>query len=316
MILIGSPTTKAGDVGNHQNLGPTPITPEGILKLSALPWTEEVQITDTLKSSQPSATYKIPVGPTTKSFKVTVDPSEPTEGPEVPAIDQLYLVSPTGTILVAMQGVAANVQGNHQAIDISLNNVPAGAQLLVHVGEQAIFSASESVPNPPPAAGVDLAFRMDVHRNDPGGYLFLNYVGLQAAGPLGPSAGVLISAGGILSTPTSLELSPTSQSASSETAGESPNSGESLGEVLLVAEEIVTAPGVSLGPLVSQGAAPVGPNLGTTQDQRTSAIDRHERASDLAMEQLGGDLDARVSPARDAKPTSPAAEAASRRARP
>ena len=185
-ILIGNPTTKAGDVGNHQNLGPTPITPEGILKLSALPWTEEVQITDTLNSSQPSATYKIPVGPTTKSFKVTVDPSEPTEGPEVPVIDQLYLVSPTGTILVAMQGVAANVQGNHQAIDISLNNVPAGGQLLVHVGEQAIFSASESVPNPPPAAGVDLAFRMDVHRNDPGGSLFLNYVGLQAAGRSSP----------------------------------------------------------------------------------------------------------------------------------
>ena len=90
--------------------------------------------------------------------------------------------------------------------NISLNNVPAGAQLLVHVGEQAIFSASESVSNPPPAAGVDLSFRMDVHRNDPGGTLFLNYVGLQAAGPLGRFAGVLISAGGILFTPTSLAL--------------------------------------------------------------------------------------------------------------
>jgi hypothetical protein len=49
----------------------------------------------------------------------------------------------------------------------------------------------------------------------------------------------------------------------------------------------LSVPEISVGPLASRGSAPLGPLLGTNQEDRTYSIDRDERAFDLAMEQLG-----------------------------
>ena len=56
----------------------------------------------------------------------------------------------------------------------------------------------------------------------------------------------------------------------------------------------VAAPGVSVGPLVTRGSAPLRPPLGTTPAEPTPSIDRNERAFDLAALESGAELDAEL----------------------
>ena len=56
----------------------------------------------------------------------------------------------------------------------------------------------------------------------------------------------------------------------------------------------VAAPGVSVGPLVTRGSAPLRPPLGTTPGEPTPSIDRNERAFDLAAIGSGAEVDAEL----------------------
>ena len=82
------------------------LTPQGMQQLPALPWTNEVEVTGTLQPVQTSMTYKIPVGSSTRFLKVTISQVGPTGGASDPALDQLYLVSPSGVILTMLKGAA------------------------------------------------------------------------------------------------------------------------------------------------------------------------------------------------------------------
>jgi hypothetical protein len=289
-INLGSSPITPGGAGGVSPHDPSPL---GISKL--VPWTADIQISDTLKASAPITTYRIPVGPTTQDFKFTVESTELPELPELPAIDELYLVGPSGSVLAALQGISSSVQGGHQSLDISLENVPLGAHLLVRVAELSLLSPSS--PSAGPTSLVDMTFRMEIQRNDPFGYLYQSFMAIPAVGFTSPTSGVLISTASLFYAPSTARFSPTSPSDSGKLMEE-----ESPGQVVAaeappLPEEVAAAsPGFSLGPLVSQGSSPLGPALGTTRDQLTSSIDRNERAYDMAMEQLGADLDAPIAP--------------------
>ena len=100
------------------------LTPQGMQQLPALPWTDEVEVTGTLQPAQTSITYKIPVGSTTEFLKVTISQLGPQEGPAIPALDQLYLVGPSGVILTMLKGASAYARGPRQEMMILLTQFP------------------------------------------------------------------------------------------------------------------------------------------------------------------------------------------------
>jgi hypothetical protein len=294
----GDPETGTGSTGaGHEGDGPSGAILQDLLKFSQVPWSSDVEISDMLRASQPSLSYGIPVGPTTREFKMTVESSEEIKGPEAPMIDELYLISQSGSVLVALQGIFPNVPAYRQALDIALSNIPVGAKLVVRVHELPIGATSH--PDPTTAA-VDLAFKMEVQRNDPLGFLFPSVVGVAT----GTSSGLLTSGVNALYVPSTLLANASPRSDRVDISdGESATQAVPT-EVAPVAEEVVTSsPGVSLGPLASLGGSPLGPALATSRDGLTASIDRNERAFDLAMEQWGADLDSPTAPAPARAPT-------------
>jgi hypothetical protein len=301
MTGTGSPPGTGWSGTTHEGGFPPGAIFQGTVKLPLMPWSPDIEISDVLRAADPTVTYGIPVGPTTRELKVTVESTEEVRGPEAPAIDQVYLVSQTGTVLITMPGIATSVEADRQALDVALNNVPVGAKLLVHVRELPV--ATVSPQDPATTTPVDMAFRMEVQRNDPLGSLFQTPVGVSTTGTALASSGLPTSGVNALYVTSSPQAGASSRMDSVEMAdGDSPSQVVPT-EVSPVAEQIVsTSLGVSLGPLVSLGGGPLGPNLGTRRDELTTSIDRNERAFDLAMEQWGADLDAPTDPGRGRGP--------------
>ena len=161
------------------------LTPQGIQSLPSLPVTGEVEVSGDLRPEHTWATYKLAVGPTTQSLKVTVshDPSLP--APANPALDQLYLVGPKGDLLAQLKGASEYSDGPRQAVTISLSGIPQGAQLLVRVVETPIVVPQAPMPAPQSAPAVDLPYTMQVQRTEMHSSSGFSPLGL-AVGAVGP----------------------------------------------------------------------------------------------------------------------------------
>ena len=82
----------------------------------------------------------------------------------------------------------------------------------------------------------------------------------------------------LMSSTTGPVVAPDPEAASSElTAMEPPAVAIAAAGARLTTQVEVAAPGVSVGPLVTRGSAPLRPPLGTTPGEPTPSIDRNER---------------------------------------
>ena len=162
-----SPVVKVGSP-NQDFPPPNPedaeLTPQGIQKLPALPVAGDVQVSGALGPGQTWATFKMPVGPSTQSLKVTVSHEETVPSPAIPALDQIYLVGPQGNLLAELKGASANFAGLRQDLTIALSGIPQGSQLVVRIVENLTVVSDSSVLQA--ALLGNLAFKMEVLRTE------------------------------------------------------------------------------------------------------------------------------------------------------
>ena len=279
--------------------GQSELTPQGMQQLPALPRTDEVEVTGTLQPAQTSITYKIPVGSTTEFLKVTISQLGLQEGPAIPALDQLYLVGPSGVILTMLKGASAYARGPRQEMMILLSAVPDNSELLLRIVETPAPSVAAG-PSQASPASLNIPFTMDIQRTD----LATSALPLYAVFPTVASVGLagffLIAYGNVAVpvSPPSLGSSgdaPDTEAASSESTGmEPPAVAIAPAGARLTTQVEVAAPGVSVGPLATRGSAPLRPLLGTTPGDPTPSIDRNERAFDLAALGSGAGVDAEL----------------------
>ena len=210
----------------------------------------------------------------------------------VPALDQLYLIGPSGGVLAELIGASADFQGDRQDVSVGLSHVASGSSLVVRIIEDPLPTATvsgstglASAASPVQTGTGEVPFTMEVTRFE------LSGAGLGTQAP-GLAIGVNNSASlPIGYTPLTSLLGPpgTSFGAISTTAfAINPPQAEMLlgnGTNPSVAaqpieENPIVPPVVSVGPFVSRGAVPLGPLLATSPGDPTPALDRTERAND------------------------------------
>ena len=99
----------------------------------------------------------------------------------------------------------------------------------------------------------------------------------------------------LMSSTTGPVVAPNPEAASSELTAMEPSAiALATAGARLTTQVEVAAPGVSVGPLVTRGSAPLRPLLGTTPGEPTPSIDRNERAFDLAALGSGAGVDAEL----------------------
>ena len=99
----------------------------------------------------------------------------------------------------------------------------------------------------------------------------------------------------LMSSTTGPVVAPNPEAASSELTAMEPSAiALATAGSRLTTQVEVAAPGVSVGPLVTRGSAPLRPPLGTTPGEPTPSIDRNERAFDLAALGSGAEVDAEL----------------------
>ncbi len=283
------------------------LTPRGIWQLPDIPSGLDVVVSGNLGPGQLFMTFRMQVGPQTGSLQLIISGSESPSAPVEPALDQLYLVSSNGTVLTELSGVSALAHGSQENMTIGLNEVPVGAQLLARVVESsnttaALADASGSSTNQ------NIPFTLEVRRPN----LSIGttaIVPVFSAGTADPIAGLVSAFLGLLAstTFTTGESSLAVNEPGTSTSGIADQLQTTDATVLTssaslsqVASPIRTAmPGVSMGPLASRGSAPLGPSLGTTQEEPTPMVDRAERAFDLATTGSDAGADLELSPQGD-----------------
>ncbi len=303
-ILVSTPMPSGPSQGPASQLTGTAsedpeqseLTPAGEQRLPALPMASEAQISGILDATQSWMTFRLPVGPTTRSFNITLRQTGPPSGPAIPALDQLYLVNRAGTILTMLKGASAYAEGPLQEMTILLSSVPADAMLLlriVAVPMQSLPSAgTSSAPVGASSAGsLNVPFAISVQRMD--SLATSGTASLNLPLPTALLVGLLTSLGNgygdVSRASTSLLPSFSSNSADAASGTADPGAGQSLEQQVAAtpgrasSQALATTVSVSTGPLISRGSAPLRPLLGTTAEEPTPAIDPHERAFDLAM---------------------------------
>ena len=141
---------------------------------------------------------------------------------------------------------------------------------------------------------------MDIQRTDLATSALPLYAVFPTVASVGLAGSLLIAYGNVAVpvSPPSLGSSgdaPDTEAASSESTGmEAPAVAIAPAGARLTTQVEVAAPGVSVGPLVTRGSAPLRPLLGTTPGEPTPTIDRNERAFDLAALGSGAGVDAEL----------------------
>src|SRR5271157_6543588 len=240
------------------------LTPQEMQQLPALPRTDEAEVSGTLQPAQTWMTYRVPVGSSTRSLEVTVSQLGPQGEPAIPALDQLYLVGPSGVVLTMLKGAAEYAQGSRQDMTIFLSAIPDNSELLMRIVETPASNMAGGPQQASPAS-MNIPFTMDIQRTD----LVTSPVPLngvfQTVAPVGLAGSILIAYGNVAVTvsPPSLGSSgvaPDTKAASLELTGMQPSAvtAATAGERLTTQVEDM-APGISVGPLVLLGSAPLGP---------------------------------------------------------
>ena len=216
------------------------------------------------------------------------------------ALDEVYLVSPSGVLLASLKGASAALDGQLQQLTISLASVPIGAQLLVRIVENPGSAAVDSTGALESPVSTIVPFTMNVQRTEMADPLpfaaTINSTSLVAS-LITPLTTLFLSGddSGFQTNLSSSILTDALQVSLSDSTGPVPPTEATLVPVATEADrgegQETSGPGVSLGPLVSRSAAPLGPLLATFRDDFTPSIDRTERAFDLSTDRSTDGID-------------------------
>jgi hypothetical protein len=280
------------------------LTPDGLAKLPKVPWMVDYSVKGTLTSDRNWMTFSVPVGPSTNTLRLAVHPENEMVESTAAMVDQLYLVRSDGTLIAQVNGVASVAQGSRQTLIVSLQSAPAGSWLVVRV----IQPYAEMMTNPAGSTGSSDSgdgldaltpspfvasnnFMLDVHRDDistqsPGGAPPPSTPDVLPPGSYLPSTPGATSPQ-VVSVPASQPGGGAisyDQGYASNTAVLNHNGAYASIESHDVDSESTP---VSLGPLVSRGAAPMGPALATSIDDPAPSINRDDQGGgDPNLERL------------------------------
>ena len=67
---------------------------------------------------------------------------------EIPALDQLFLIGPSGNLMAQLTGASANFQGVKQDVSVDLIDVPSGSELVVRIIEDPVGTTVASPRQP------------------------------------------------------------------------------------------------------------------------------------------------------------------------
>jgi hypothetical protein len=294
--VVSTPPQAATAAGYDQStLNPedAELTYTGLGKLPTIPMMGDVTVAGSLVPQQTWSTFKIPVDPATQSLNLTVRPDPAPAAPLIAALDQLYLVGPTGNLMAKLTGASTYAQGPEQDVSVSLSRVPVGSDLVVRIVETPLATAPTAksltaASSAQPAGATSLPFTMEVTRSEPIGTSIASPgFGGSVAGSFAESLTIgYAPITSVLAVP-GADLADVSSTADMAGAGRPENlAGKAPAPspaTQPVEETWIAPPVVSVGPLVSRGSAPLGPMLGTTAGEPTPEIDRAERAFDLTV---------------------------------
>jgi hypothetical protein len=292
--MISAPFPYSMESGTRPTTGPIPgpfpdpeLSPDGLAKLPSLPEVRDVQMSGNLIPPQSWMTLKVPVGPMTQSFRVTVAPGSRELPNDIPALDQLDLVGPTGEVLAELKGISSGWQGTSQDLRIWLSGVPNGAVLVLRiVDNHVVTTPTESTDADLPAS---VPFQMELQRSEMAGPI-AGFPNGESIAPLTVTSSLSIAAGSTAgSTSGSVALSmirlyseDVSSSLTLAVSGEGQAPPATAARVPSEMDD--PAPGVGVGPLASRRSSPIGPPLGTSSGELTPSSDRQEQAFDLSTD--------------------------------
>lgn len=277
---------------------------EGLDDLPEIPWTADHTVEGSFDPSRGQVAYKVPIGPETGSLRLWL---RPTQGgaSAAPIIDRLFLVDPSGRVIAKITTAPFNGgagAGGHKLL-VLLPGAPEGSELVIHLSlgsDQSTTSPGSGSGSsgggfdgePPPPFIEPTGFVFNVQRSDPNPASTLEDP--SPAPPMEP-----------------IGMAP--PSSTDRVGGWTPlqaaslivdgliriERGRSANDGLPTSSRFGTDPesrsagasSVYLGPLVSRGAAPLGPTLATSTDGPTQLIDREAQAVDEAIERIEAELD-------------------------
>ena len=284
------------------------LTPEGLATLPHVPWSQDFSIQGALTSDRGWMSFTVPVGPRTNALRLAVRPELDDGSPSMAMVDQMYLLDSNGNLTAAITGIATATTASRQTLIVTLQAAPAGGVVVVRMISSPYASMSAPADNggapsstdssgglgalTPPPSTPSGGFTVEVQRND----------GSPASpGDLVVSAPFVLPPGTYLSTSSGSELSHYGSASSANLTNNAPSveQGYALNATIWSSfmgggprasrGSIDVEPeseSISLGPLVSRGAAPIGPALATSIDDPAPSINRDEQGgggSDAAL---------------------------------
>lgn len=293
------------------------LTPEGLATLPHVPWSQDFSIKGALASDRGWMSFTVPVGPRTSALRLAVR-SELDDGSASTAmVDQMYMLDSDGNLVAAITGIAAGTTGSRQTLIVTLEAAPAGGLVVVRMVPSSYASMSPpadggNAPSSPDSSGglgaltpppsmTSGGFTVEVQRND----------GSPApSGDPAASSPFVLPPTTYLNTSTGFDLSHFGSASATNPTNSASNLEQGYASNTTVWSSYLGGGGarastgsmdvepesesISLGPLVSRGAAPIGPALATSIDDPAPSISRDEqgiRDSDVArLEGVDGEL--------------------------
>ncbi|HEX3447878.1 MAG TPA: hypothetical protein VHS97_06465, partial [Isosphaeraceae bacterium] len=261
----------------------------------------------TLDAAQSSMTYAIPIGPMTQSLGVTVRPVAGMPPGDLPVVDELSLVDPTGKTLEQVGSPGSAGGFISAAVLVQLHGARAGDQILVQIGAAEPSSSSPSSPSSTlSSSGSGVATAPASSQSASWNVPFVLDVQRQQSSASSTDAGSVESGTGTVGTlivtpaqqsapfaSSSSSSAPATQDGSTSVDVQSTNTAAAAAAPAAASDSLVTESTdsfnvrVPTGPLASRGGGALGPTLALIDAEPTQPVDRLERALSQDIVGLG-----------------------------
>jgi hypothetical protein len=253
--------------------------------------------------------FTVPVGPYTSVLHLAVRPEHDDGSSSMAMVDQMYLLDSHGKLCAALTGIATPTTASRQMLTVMLQSAPAGGIVVVRMvpspnssitapsGDGGASSPPDSsgglgalTPPPPPST----EFTVEIQRDDapptsPGDPdvsppPFLP-TGANPSTAAGAGFSHLGSASATNPTNSASNIDPGYVASATNWSNFIGGGGARVSNAPSDLDSESESESISLGPLVSRGAAPIGPALATTADDPAPSIDRDQHGgldSDVA----------------------------------
>jgi hypothetical protein len=261
----------------------------------------------TLDAGQSSMTYAIPIGPMTESLGVTVRPVADMPPGDVPVVDEMSLVDPSGKTLEQVGSPGSAGGFISAAVLVQLHGARAGDQILVQIGAAESSSSSPSSPSSTlSSSGSGVATASASSQSASWNVPFVLDVQRQQSSAASTDAGSVVSGTGTVGTlivapaqqpavfaSSSSSSAPAAQDGSTLVDAQATNTAVAAAAPAAASDGLVTESTdsfnvrVPTGPLASRGGGALGPTLALIDAEPTQPVDRLERALSQDIVGLG-----------------------------